>query len=144
MSSPFPDGTLLKEQSNPKVYVIHDRRKFWIPTPDALIIMGHRWADVRMVPDGALASLPEVRIDSLSPTPGSLVFPPQNDPNPPDYGRHFAIRVVNTSIRVVSQGKEVRVIELRGWLYPYAGAVTNNEPEWNDFHYVFEVDSKWV
>jgi hypothetical protein len=140
----FGDGALVKERSDPKIYVVYDGKKFWIPTSDALSIMGHGGEVIWVVDDGELASLPEVSIDSLSPTPGSLVFPPLNDPNPPYLGRHFAIRGVNTSIRVVSQGKEVRVIELRGWLYPYPGALTNSEPEWDDYHYELEVDSKWA
>lgn len=52
---------------------------------------------------------------------------------------------VNTSIRVVSQGKETRIIELRGWLYPeWDQYVTNSEAGWDDWHYNLEVDSAWA
>jgi len=140
------DGLLVREVSSSPVYVLYDDKKFLIPTPDALTVMGHSSADIHVVPDGTLASLPEVKIDSASPTPGSFVYPPPNDPNPPDYGRHFAITGVNTSIRVVSQRKEVRVIELRGWLYPETDPqfIINGETGWDDWHYYFEVDSVWA
>jgi hypothetical protein len=107
--------------------------------------MGHTWDGVRVVPDGSLSGYPEARIASLSPTPGSLVFPPPNDPNPPHYGRHFVIPGVKGSIRVVSRGRELSIAELRGWLHPVPpGYEINVEGGWDDFHYTLELDSAWA
>jgi hypothetical protein len=154
---------LVKEESNPKVYFIGDGKKVWIPTPDALFAMGYSFENVLVVPDGASEAFPEVKIDSASPTPGSLVFPPRKGKfrneaealigiSPYEVVRHEAITGVNTTINIVSQGREVRIIELRGWLYPEnEEAQVNDEddkhengPTWVDWHYQFEVDSSWA
>jgi hypothetical protein len=139
------DGTIARESSSAAVYGIFDGRRVFIPTPSALQIMGHTWDGVRVVPDGSLSGYPEARIASLSPTPGSLVFPPPNDPNPPYYGRHFVIPDVKGSIRVVSRGRELSIAELRGWLHPVPpGYEINVEGGWDDFHYTLELDSAWA
>ena len=52
------DGTLLRERSKPEVYAFYSGNKFWIPTPDALFIMGHSWSRVSLVPDGSLTPSP--------------------------------------------------------------------------------------
>jgi hypothetical protein len=139
------NGTIARESSAAAVYGLFDGRKVLIPTPSALFAMGHTWADVRVVPDGSLSDFPETRIVSLSPTPGSLVFPPPNNANPPDYGRHFVISGVRGSIRIVSQGHELSIAELRGWLRPVPpGYLINTESGWDDFHYTLELDSSWA
>ena len=139
------NGAIVRENSSPAVYGIFDGRRVFIPTPSALSAMGHTWGDVRVVPDGSLSDFPETRIASLSPTPGSLVFPPPNDPNPPHYGRHFVIPGVKGSIRVVSQSRNLSIAELRGWLHPVPpGNLINGEPGWNDYHYTLELDSAWA
>jgi hypothetical protein len=142
---PLDRGVLVKERSTPQVYGIFNQTRVWIPTPSALYAMGHSWADVRVVPDGYLSAYREVRIPSGSLTPGSLVFPPPNDPKPPWYGRHFAIQGVRGAIEMVSQGRDLSIIELRGWLHNVPpGYVTYEEAEWDDWHYSFELDSHWA
>jgi len=79
------NGTIVRENSSPAMYGVFDGRRIFIPTPSALFAMGHALGDIRVVPDGSLSGFPEVRIASLSTTPGSLVFPPPNDPNPPEF-----------------------------------------------------------
>jgi hypothetical protein len=141
--SALSDGAIVRERSSPDVYALFDGRRLLIPTADALFAMGHDWASVQVVPDGSLALVPEVRIPSLSPTPGSLVFPPPNDARPPHYGRHFVIAGVKGAIRAVSQRRELAVLELRGWLHPVQEK-TNVEPSWDDYHYMLELDSTWT
>lgn len=74
------DGTVVRENSSSAVYAIFDGRRIFVPTPSALHIIGYTWGAVRVVPDGSLSPYPEARIPSLSPTPGSLVFPPLTIP----------------------------------------------------------------
>jgi hypothetical protein len=145
-AEPGPDdGSLVREQSSPTVYAIFDGRRVWIPTPSALFAMGHDWGDVHIVPDGTLTGFVETRLASLSPTPGSLVFPPPNDANPPHYGRHFVLPGVKGFIRMVSQRRELSVGELRGWLHPVPpDFVIHPEDGWDDFHYTLELDSVWA
>jgi hypothetical protein len=134
------DGTVLRDRLGPEVYVAYSGKLFHIPTPDALFAMGLNWSRVRVVPSGSLASLPKVGTDSGSPpgTPGSLVYPP----TPP---RHQPLTGVSGSTRVLSQGQELRIIELRGWLYPVPPDFEiNAEGEWDDWHYWLEVDPGWT
>jgi hypothetical protein len=55
----LPDGSLRKEDSKPRVYLIEGGRKRWVTSPDALGRLGRTWDDVRPVPDGALSGLPD-------------------------------------------------------------------------------------
>lgn len=52
------EGGLRKEESKPRVYLIENGVKRWITSPQALFAIGKSWADVRVVPDGALISAP--------------------------------------------------------------------------------------
>jgi hypothetical protein len=54
------NGTLVRELSSAAVYVIFGGAKFWIPSPQELYAMGYNWSEVRIVPDGSLASIPNV------------------------------------------------------------------------------------
>lgn len=53
-----PEGSLRKEDSDPRVYLIQNGTKRWITSPRALFALGKTWADVRSVPDGGLSSFP--------------------------------------------------------------------------------------
>lgn len=61
------DGSVVKEQTDPRVYVIYGRAKFWIPSPEELSALGFTWAQVVTVPDGSLAAVSDI------PVPGTLL-----------------------------------------------------------------------
>lgn len=58
-----PDGTLLKERSNPAVYVVYGGAKFHIPSMEEFLALGFTWDAVHVQPDGALVYLPNVPRD---------------------------------------------------------------------------------
>lgn len=53
-----PEGSLRKEDSNPRVYLIRNGTKCWVTSPQVLIALGRSWGEVRSVPDGGLNSIP--------------------------------------------------------------------------------------
>ncbi len=55
----IPNGSLRKEDSKPRVFLIENGTKRWIPSPEILFAIGKTWDDVRVVPDGGLSSLPD-------------------------------------------------------------------------------------
>ncbi len=61
------DGSVVKEQTDPRVYVIYGRAKFWISSPAELFALGFDWSKVLTVPDGSLAAVADF------PIPGTLV-----------------------------------------------------------------------
>jgi hypothetical protein len=68
----LPDGSLRKEDSKPKVYLIENGTKRWVTSPQVLTAIGKTWADVRVVPDGGLSSLrdgPDVNVLRVGVTP---------------------------------------------------------------------------
>jgi len=54
----LPEGSLRKEDSKPKVYLIQNGAKCWVTSPQVLFALGKSWADVRVIPDGGLNSIP--------------------------------------------------------------------------------------
>ena len=54
----IPEGSLRKEDSDPKVYLVKNGTKCWIVSPAVLAQQGFSFADVRVVPDGGLNTLP--------------------------------------------------------------------------------------
>ena len=67
-----PNGSLRREESKPKVYLIENGAKRWVVSPQVLFGIGKTWTDVRVVPDGGLASLPDgpdLDLMSVSVTP---------------------------------------------------------------------------
>jgi hypothetical protein len=130
------DGTLFKDRTPLEVYAVFGGRKYWVPTQDALFCMGRNWGQVRTIPNGSAATLQDVGTHPGSGTPGSLVFPPNGQQD----GHHFARSDVATTVRLLSQGREVRLIELRGWLR-VVGEGCNDDPDW---HYLLEVDTAWA
>ncbi|MFF1322418.1 hypothetical protein ACFVZZ_23745 [Streptomyces chartreusis] len=68
----LPDGSLRKEDSKPKVYLIKGDSKRWVTSPAVLFALGRSWADVRSVPDGALTQVPDgpdVNLQSVTVSP---------------------------------------------------------------------------
>jgi hypothetical protein len=57
----LPEGSLRREDSDPKVYLVENGTRRWVTSPAALYDLGKSWADVRVVPDGGLSDLPEGR-----------------------------------------------------------------------------------
>lgn len=45
----YPDGTLIKLPDSPKVYVIIDGEKKWIPIPEVFTQLGYEWTDIKVV-----------------------------------------------------------------------------------------------
>lgn len=132
------DGTLLRERSHAEVYVVHGGKRIWIPTPDALRLMGYSFANVHVIPNGSAQQLPEVRLASGSPTPGSLVWPPDNNI------KLFARSTLPGTVRVKSRGHEIRIIELRGWLREVDSYCNDDPGNHDDWHYQLEVDPAWT
>ena len=127
--------SVVREQSAPEVYAVtlNPLRRIWVPTPDALFAMGYDWSQVEVVADGSLNGLTRINIPSASPTPGSLVYPP-------DHGKYFPLHAVPNAVTVYSQGREVQIAELYGWLWLVDGECGDGE----DFWYLLEVDPDWA
>jgi hypothetical protein len=64
---PTSNGALVKEKDNPAVYVMVGGAKILIPSPAEFAACGYSWANVVVVPDGALAPIP------TTPAPLTLV-----------------------------------------------------------------------
>jgi hypothetical protein len=61
---PLGDGTLIKEASNPRIYIIYGGAKFWIPNaPTFNRMYPGGWNRVVVVPDGDLANVPDLAQD---------------------------------------------------------------------------------
>lgn len=48
-TSIYPDGTLIKSDSAPEVYVIKDGKRVWIPNAQAFISGGYKWENIKVV-----------------------------------------------------------------------------------------------
>jgi hypothetical protein len=152
---PINEGELYRESSAPEVFVIHDGKKVHIPTPDALIGMGYHWSDVHVVADGTLNDFPRFNIPSASPTPGSLIFPPDIGGFGSIDQSHYAVRV-NMSQKVLSYShvltggfEEIQLVEIRGWLKDAINPLTgdgaaNPEGEGFDWSFGFYPDLPWL
>jgi hypothetical protein len=75
---------------------------------------------------------------SLSATPGSVVFPPSYLQR-----EHKALKGLSKAIAIKSQGNDVSLIELRGWLRSVATGC-NNEGNGAHWHYHLELDLEWA
>jgi hypothetical protein len=53
------DGTLLREQNDPPIYVVEAGQLRHVPSAEVFQARGFVWEDVGLVPDGALADLPK-------------------------------------------------------------------------------------
>jgi hypothetical protein len=54
------EGSLLRENSDSRLYVIYGGAKFLIPDPATFDALGFTWADVRVVGDGSMAYIADV------------------------------------------------------------------------------------
>lgn len=68
------EGALLKEASDPRVYLIFGGAKFWIPSEHAFAALGLSWPSVRVVQDGSLAYIADI------PGDGTLLKELSSDP----------------------------------------------------------------
>ncbi len=121
-----------------EAYLIQQGKRVRIPTADALIAMGYDESQVIIVPDGALSSYPQFDIPSSSQTPGSLIFPPNSTK------KHFPLKGISTAVTIFSQGREIQLVELYGWLKGVADKCNTEEDEGADFHYYLEIDTEWA
>ena len=55
----YPDGTLLKGEGSPKIYVIKEGKKKWIKTAEEFIAGGYKWEDVKTISQEELDSIPD-------------------------------------------------------------------------------------
>jgi hypothetical protein len=55
----IPDGSLRKEDSKPEVYLIENKTKRLVTSPQALDSLVKSWISVKIVPDGALSKVSE-------------------------------------------------------------------------------------
>ncbi len=49
ITSAYPNGTLIKSDSAPEIYVIKDGKRVWIPNANAFIKGGYKWENVKTV-----------------------------------------------------------------------------------------------
>jgi hypothetical protein len=136
------EGNLYRENSSPEVYVINGNKKIWIPTPDALLAMGHQWSDVNIVADAALNNFERFNIKSASATPGSILFL---------MPEHYPI-TINTSQNIkgpLLQGN-IELITIHGWLKENVtigaapAVIGRGESPGSDINFEFIPDYKWL
>lgn len=53
-----PDGVLLREAGDQRVWVVYGGARFWVPDPEMFGVMGFRWEDIREIVPGMLAQVP--------------------------------------------------------------------------------------
>jgi hypothetical protein len=90
----LPTGSLRREDSKPKVYLIENGTKRWVTSPAVLTWLGRSWADVRLVPDGALTNVPDGPDVVVQPT---LAVSVQPHPVP-------ANRAITATVAATEQG----------------------------------------
>src|SRR5215204_1098088 len=125
MSTSFADGTLVREFSKSETYLIYYGKRILVyDNKLGMYLVNAMKLDlnrVRNVPDGSLSSIPIVNLKSASLTPPSLVFPPDNQ-----VGKFFLD--VTGSIKLKTQDKEIRIVEIRGWLRKILGFPNSTDP----------------
>jgi len=126
---PVP-GTILRDHTAPEVWLSAESRLWWIPTEDCFPYLNVSWADVHLVPQGSLAALPQEKSPSSSPTPSSVVWPP----NPPE-------RWARNDVPGISLPNGSRLVELRGWLVGVDNVANATDPDW---HLQLEPDPNWL
>lgn len=53
----YPDGTIIREQNSPDVYVISDGERRKVTSPEVFDNMGYNWANIVIVSDGSSAGM---------------------------------------------------------------------------------------
>ena len=142
--TPINEGGVYQEVNDNKIYVIQNGKKVLIPTISALWLMGYNQSQVVTVTQGRLNVYPTFIITSSSPTPGSIVFPPNDNNN-------LLPLQINTATKIYSRGKEIQLLELRGWLRDIGGGSNVDAPSLYkcagngaDMHYGLELDIEWA
>ena len=139
--SPYPEGTLVKEQSRAEVYRITGGRKLHIPSAYAFDALGSQWRDVVEVADGSLAGIPTDTWQSQSATPGSVVWAIDAADPLGDRRVHHPLPLQGSREWRV-WGRPLRTRELRGWLTMVDQRCSNaNDPDW---HWQLVLDLGWA
>lgn len=55
----YSSGTLIKSTDDPKVYLIENGSKRWVPNADIFIARGYKWTDIIVVPASDAATYPD-------------------------------------------------------------------------------------
>ena len=130
--------TIVREISKSEIYLIYNGKRMLVydnkTELDLVTAMNLDLAWVRSVPDGSLSSIPIMKLESASLTPPSLVFPPDNQ------GGKFFLDVPG-SIKLQTQYKEIRIVEIRGWLRLIEKGCNGTDPDW---HYSLDIDPEWA
>jgi hypothetical protein len=95
----LPEGSLRKEDSKPKVYLIENAAKRWVTSPAVLFALGKSWADVRSVPDGGLGTIPD------GPDVQLLVVSVTPHPVPTERSVSVTVQAVDASTSASVQGQ---------------------------------------
>jgi hypothetical protein len=132
--SDLQDGSLVRENSSRDAYLIYGKKKILIPSGDTYMLMGINPGNVQRVADGSLAVYPTIILQSATSTPPSLAYPPDNA------GGKYYLNLPNT-IALRSRGKDLRIVEVRGWLRYVAPVCNGADPDW---WYYLEVDPQWA
>jgi hypothetical protein len=136
------DGMLFQEQGRPEIYLIREGERLRIPNPYVMEALSLDWDAVQTVRAGMLDVIPrDPSWEALgAQTPGSTVFVPTRVGVFGLAGQVYWPLPLETTKRHVAWGREVRTIELRGWISP-PGAANAVDP---DFSYELEIDVGWV
>src|SRR4029453_1913428 len=79
---------------------------------------------------------PDEQIQSVSATPPSFIFPPDNAV------KHHRVQVPSSRQVAGRNGQLASIVELRGWLR--TGGDWGFNPDDPDFHYDLEIDTAWT
>jgi hypothetical protein len=120
-STLYPDGTLLKLSSFPRVYVVIQNKKKWISTPEVFTQLGYQWTSIQTIPDTILKQYPDYEDNLIRQKNDYKVYLVVNGvkrhiPNPQifiDYGFPWE-DVVDTDQTVIDKYKDTYLIKESG------------------------------
>jgi hypothetical protein len=157
--APIQNGHLYEEQSKPEIFLAKGGKKLWIPSMTVLTNLGFSTADVSIVPDGSLSSIPSLPnlagpvFDALNTAtddkvkPSDVFFGPFKSPEPPPVFGGLDTQKDSNSV-------VVRDFYVAGWLLPdgngrgpfahCAWPGTNNPLCIEDFLYELQVDPDFL
>ena len=130
-----------KEIETGLMYDIQGSKKILLPTEDAKLQMGLSYSKILSKPKSELDRYSTIRWESLSKTPGSMVFPTWA--NNEIHGT-YPYDYMSNSINFKSRGRIVYIGELRGWIRHLATDFSADSGGDGDFHYAFELDTEWA
>ena len=73
--------------------------------------------------------------ESIAATPPSTVYPPDNA------GTYFARTDLAPALKTQARGRDLAIVELRGWLTEVSDHCNGSDPDW---HYHVELDVEWM